>query len=123
MEFAILKEIVIIFALSTLVNLVFTRIKVPTVVGYLLTGVIAGPHLLSVIGEKHQIEILAEIGVIFLLFTIGIEFSLKHLLRIRRVVFLGGLLQVMITAGVFYIASGFYGLDWQTSIFIGFLTA
>ncbi|MFW6219182.1 MAG: cation:proton antiporter [Bacteroidota bacterium] len=123
MEFNILKEIVIIFALSTIVNLVFTRIKIPTVFGYLLTGIIAGPHLLALIQGKHEIEILAEIGVILLLFTIGMEFSLKHLLKIRRIVFLGGILQVSITAGLFYIASGFYGLNWQTGIFMGFLAA
>lgn len=57
MEFNILKDIVIKFALSILVNLVFTRIKVPTIVGYLLTGVIAGPHLLSLVEGEHEIEI------------------------------------------------------------------
>ncbi len=123
MEFSLLKDIVIIFALSTLVNLVFTRIKVPTIVGYLLTGIIAGPHLLSIIHARHDIELLAEIGVILLLFTIGLEFSLKHLLKIRRIVFFGGLLQVTITAGAFYLASGFYDLDQKTGIFIGFLAA
>ena len=123
MDFMILKDIVIIFALSTLVNVIFTRIKIPTVVGYLLTGILAGPHLLSLVNGEHEIDILAEIGVILLLFTIGIEFSLKHLLRIRRIVFVGGLLQVIITAGVFYVVSVLYGLDKITGIFIGFLTA
>lgn len=123
MELAILKDIVIIFALSTLVNLVFTRIKIPTVVGYLLTGIIAGPHLLSLVSAKHQIELLAEIGVVLLLFTIGLEFSLKHLVRIRRIVFFGGLLQVSFTAGVFFIASHFFGMSWQGGLFIGFLAA
>ncbi len=123
MEITLLKEIVIIFALSTIVNLVFTRLKVPTVVGYLMTGIIAGPHLLSLVGAKHEIEILAEVGVILLLFTIGMEFSLKHLLKIRRIVFLGGFLQVTITAAAFYLASTFYNLSWQAGIFIGFLAA
>jgi CPA2 family monovalent cation:H+ antiporter-2 len=123
MELSLLKEIVIIFALSTIVNLIFTRIKVPTVVGYLMTGIIAGPHLLSLVDAKHEIEILAEVGVILLLFTIGMEFSLKHLLKIRRIVFLGGLIQVSITAGIFYIASTFYDLRWQSGLFIGFLAA
>jgi monovalent cation:H+ antiporter-2, CPA2 family len=123
MEFALLKDIVIIFALSTLVNLIFTRMNVPTIVGYLLTGIVAGPHLLSLIQSRHDIELLAEIGVILLLFTIGLEFSLKHLLKIRRIVFFGGLLQVSLTAGAFYLASGFYGLAPKTGIFIGFLAA
>lgn len=123
MEFPILKDIVVIFALSVVVNYAFTRMKIPTAVGYLMTGIIAGPHLLSLVQGEHEIEILAEIGVVLLLFTIGMEFSLKHLLRIRRIVFFGGLLQVMITAGVFYVTSRFYGLEWETALFIGFLTA
>ena len=123
MEFAILKDIVIIFALSTLVNLVFTRIKIPTALGYLVTGIIAGPHLLSLINDHENIELLAEIGVILLLFTIGMEFSLKHLLKIRKIVFWGGLLQVSVTAGVFYLALKPSGLSWQTGLFIGFLAA
>jgi CPA2 family monovalent cation:H+ antiporter-2 len=123
MELEILKDVVVIFALSTLVNLVFTRVKIPTAVGYLMTGILAGPHLLSIVHGKNEIDILAEIGIILLLFTIGMEFSLKHLLKIRRIVFLGGLLQVTVTAGVFYVTSNLYGLDWQMGIFIGFLTA
>jgi CPA2 family monovalent cation:H+ antiporter-2 len=123
MELAILKDIVIIFALSTFVNLVFTRVKIPTVVGYLLTGIIAGPHLLSLVSSGHQIELIAEIGVVLLLFTIGMEFSLKHLLKIRRVVFFGGLLQVFFTAGAFMLASHFYGINWKGAIFFGFLLA
>lgn len=123
MEFTILKDIVIIFALSTFVNLIFTKFKIPTIIGYLITGIIAGPHLLSLIGSEHEIEIMAEIGVVLLLFTIGMEFSLKHLLRIRRVVFFGGLMQVSLTAGAFFIASFFYRLNWRSGLFIGFLAA
>jgi len=123
MDLSILKDIVIIFALSILVNLVFNRARIPTVVGYLLTGIIAGPHLLGLIHGEHNLELLAEIGVILLLFTIGMEFSLKHLLKIRRIVFFGGLIQVSITAGVFFLASDLYGMDWKVALFIGFLAA
>ncbi len=123
MEMTILKDIVIIFALSTLVNLIFTKLRIPTILGYLMTGIIAGPHLLGLISSEHNIELLAEIGVIFLLFTIGMEFSLKHLLRIRRIVFLGGLLQVSLTAALIYLVSYFYDLNWQSGLFIGFLAA
>jgi monovalent cation:H+ antiporter-2, CPA2 family len=123
MDIEILKGIVIIFALSTFVNLIFTRIKIPTVVGYLLTGIIAGPHMLSLAGDRHIIEILAEIGVVLLLFTIGMEFSLQHLLKIRRIVFFGGFVQVFVTAGIFFLVSSIYQLEWQSAIFIGFLVA
>jgi CPA2 family monovalent cation:H+ antiporter-2 len=123
MELSILKDIVVIFALSTLVNLIFTKFRIPTIAGYLFTGIIAGPHLLSLVSATHNIELLAEIGVVFLLFTIGMEFSLKHLLRIRRIVFLGGLIQVTVTAVVFFIASRLFGMKWQGALLLGFLVA
>lgn len=123
MDIDILKGIVIIFALSTFVNLLFTRIKIPTVVGYLITGVIAGPHMLSLAGGRNEIEMLAEIGVVLLLFTIGMEFSLQHLLKIRRIVFLGGFLQVFLTAGIFFVVARFYNMERASSLFVGFLVA
>lgn len=123
MELTILKDIVIIFALSTLVNLVFTRFRIPTVIGYLITGIVAGPHLLSLVEARHEIELMAEIGVVLLLFTIGMEFSLTHLLRIRRIVFLGGLIQVLITSGIFFVISHFSGMKSTPAFFIGFLAA
>ena len=64
MEFSVLKDIVIIFAFSSLVNYLFTRIKVPTIIGYLLTGVIVGPKLLGIIKAPQEIELMAEIGVV-----------------------------------------------------------
>ncbi len=123
METSILRDIVIIFSLSVFVNFIFTKIKVPTVVGYLITGIIAGPHLFAFLKGQHQIELMAEIGVVLLLFTIGMEFSLKHLLKIRRIVFIGGFLQVVLTAGSFFLFSRFYSLNWQAGLFIGFLAA
>jgi monovalent cation:H+ antiporter-2, CPA2 family len=123
MQLSILKDIVIIFALSTVVNLIFTRFKIPTVVGYLLTGIIAGPHLLALVSEGHQIELIAEIGVVLLLFTIGMEFSLQHLLKIRKRVFVGGLVQVSVTASVFFLIAYLFGMRWQSGIYIGFLAA
>ncbi|HEX2967517.1 MAG TPA: cation:proton antiporter [Bacteroidales bacterium] len=123
MDIEILKGIVIVFALSIFVNLIFTRIRIPTVVGYLLTGIIAGPNLLSLAGGKNEIETLAEIGVVMLMFTIGMEFSLQHLLKIRRIVFFGGFIQVFITAGIFTLISTLYPMNIKSGIFIGFLVA
>ncbi len=123
MELTILRDIVIIFALSTFVNLLFTRIKIPSVVGYLITGMIAGPYLLGLMTDVENIEALAEVGVIFLLFTLGIELSLKQLVKIRKTVFLGGISQVGITAAVFYFLSMVYGMEWKSSLLIGFMIA
>ncbi len=123
MEFAVLKDIVIIFALSTVVNFLFTKIRIPTIIGYLLTGIVAGPHLLAIIHAPHEIELMAEIGVVILLFTIGLEFSLNHLLKIRHIVFLGGFLQLMLTTLLTMVMAHYYDLNWMPALFIGFMTA
>ena len=86
MELFLLKAILIIFALSMVVLFVCHRLKVPAIVGFLLTGLIAGPHGLGLITAVKEVKVLAEIGVVMLLFTIGIEFSLKDLIRIKRAV-------------------------------------
>ena len=123
MELGVLKDIVIIFALSTFVNFIFTRIRIPAIIGYLITGVIAGPHLLRLISSPENVEVMAEIGVILLMFTIGLEFSLNHLLNIRKVVFLGGFMQLLLTAGVTMLTARVFHFEWTEAIFVGFLTA
>lgn len=123
MELVILKDIVIIFAFATAVNYIFTKMKIPTIIGYLLTGIIAGPYVLGVIHSPHEIEFMAEIGIILLMFTIGLEFSLNHLIKIRNIVFLGGFVQLAFTAGATMLIAHFYDMTWGSALFIGFLTA
>lgn len=123
MELTILKDIVIIFALSTVVNLLFTRLKIPTVIGYLFTGVLIGPYAFGLIGSHTNIELMAEIGVVLLMFTIGLEFSLQHLLKIRNIVFFGGLMQFLITSATFFAASFIYGTNWQTGLLFAFMAS
>jgi len=123
MDLTILKDIVIIFALSTFVNLVFTRINIPTIIGYLITGIIAGPFALALIHSPKEIELMAEIGIILLLFSIGMEFSLNHLLKIRRIVFLGGFMQLITTTLITMLVARLYNLSWISALFIGLITA
>lgn len=99
MELGLLQDILIIFALSSVVNFLFTKIRIPTIIGYLVTGVITGPYLLGLVNSPHQIELMAEIGIVLLMFTIGLEFSINHLLKIRKIVFAGGFMQLILTAG------------------------
>ena len=123
MELSILIDIVIIFAFSTAVNYLFTRIKIPTIIGYLLTGIAVGPSLLGILRSPHEIEFMAEIGIIILMFTIGLEFSLNHLIKIRKIVFFGGFAQLLFTAGITAFVSRMYDMSWEAAWFVGFLTA
>ena len=123
MEIPLFNDIVIIFLLSIAVLFLCHRLRIPAIVGFLITGVLAGPYGLQLVGKVHEVEILAEIGVVLLLFTIGLEFSLKELLRIKRAVFLGGLLQVVLTIGVTFVIARVFGQAFGESIFFGFLVS
>jgi CPA2 family monovalent cation:H+ antiporter-2 len=124
MEIKILQDIAIIFGLAIIVLQICHRIKLPAIIGFLLTGALVGPHGLHLVKGVHEVELLAEIGVVLLLFTIGLEFSLKELFRLKRQVLIGGSLQVSLTiiATAIIFIFGF-GLPANRAIFIGFLMA
>jgi len=121
MELPLLQEVVIILGLSVLVIFLLQRLKLPLILGLLLTGLIAGPHGLSLVKASHEVDIMAEIGVILLLFTIGMEFSLKRLASIRKAVLLGGSIQVVITIIVVFGITKLFGFSTPQAVFLGFL--
>jgi len=123
MESEFLKSLVIIFGTAALVVFLLHRLKIPSVVGFLVAGVIIGPYGIGIVKDVHSVEILAEIGVILLLFTIGIEFSMAKLLRIKKVVIGGGGLQVLLTITISAVAVYLVTGNTSKSIFFGFLIA
>ncbi|MCC5938750.1 MAG: cation:proton antiporter [Lunatimonas sp.] len=120
-EIPLLSDIVVIFGLATLVILLFMRLKLPTIIGYLFTGAIAGPYGLSLVDASTAVDVLSEIGVILLLFVIGMEFSLRSLMAIKRAVFIGGSLQVIFTIGTTMLVAYLFDFSWPVSVFFGFL--
>lgn len=123
MEFELLFDLVLILLLSIPVVFLFNYLKISSIVGFLITGIIVGPYGFSLIKAVHEVEILAEIGVVLLLFTIGIEFSLRQLLQIKRSVLLGGALQVLLTVAAVFGILMLYGMSFERSLFIGFMIA
>ncbi len=122
-EISLLFGAVKVFSLACVVILASHRFHIPPIIGFLFTGVLAGPYGLGIVGAAEQVNMLAELGVILLLFVIGMELSLDELWRLRRPVFVGGGLQVVFTVGVF--AAIYLLLDGSLgkSLFIGFLAA
>jgi CPA2 family monovalent cation:H+ antiporter-2 len=122
-EFEFLKSLEVIFIASAAVILLLYKLKIPSLIGFIVAGIIIGPHGVGLITDVHFIQILAEIGIILLLFTIGIEFSLTKLVRIKKVVLVGGGTQVIFTiivsAALTYIAIE----NINQSLFFGFLYA
>ena len=120
---AFLPEVVILIVAGALIAYVSSRFGFVPIVGFLLAGVVIGPHGLALVTDQEIVDSAAEVGVILLLFTIGIEFSLEKLARIKTLIFAGGGLQVglatLATAGILAI----FGVEWKTGVFTGFLVA
>ena len=122
-ETHLLQDIVIIFSLASFVIWLFHKLNLPSIIGFLITGMLAGPHALGLIKSVEEIEFLAEFGVVLLLFTIGIEFSLANLIKSRKLVLLGGGLQVVLTTGITFLIGILLGRSVAESVFFGFLVA
>lgn len=116
-------DILVIFLLSVCLLLILYRIKIPSIVGFLITGIIVGPAGLGLIRNPDSIKFLAELGVIFLLFTIGLEFSLSHMMKSRRFVLIGGTVQVFSTIFICTGLTVVAGWDFNHAFFIGMLAS
>lgn len=121
MDIPLLQDILIIFGLSIGVLLVCHRMKVPIIVGFLVTGLICGPHGLAFVDDIGSVQILAKIGIVLLLFTVGMEFSVRKIMQFRRFFLVGGFLQVSLTTLAGLGIGKLLGRPLGESIFLGFL--
>ncbi len=122
-EITILRELIIILAVSLPITYLFHRAKLPALVGFLITGVLIGPYGAAIITETRVVERLAEIGVVLLLFTVGLEFSIADIMRSGRQFLIGGGTQVLLTiAAVAGIALLFH-YPLPQAVFFGFLAS
>ncbi|MCS7078455.1 MAG: cation:proton antiporter [Chloracidobacterium sp.] len=130
-EASLLGELVLLLLISLPIVFVCGRLRLPTLIGYMLTGIVIGPPSpLHLVGQGNStskagpVETLVEIGVVLLLFTIGLEFSLEKLVAMKRVVLLGGGLQVILTVAAGAVAAHYVAdFGWLPAIFVGFLVA
>lgn len=120
-DIPLINDIVVIFGLSIGVLLLCHKIKLPSVVGFLFTGVICGPHALGLVKGETDVQTLASLGIVLLLFTVGMEFSFKKILESKRFFLIGGGLQVFLTVIAGFIVAWTLGRPLNESLFLGFL--
>lgn len=96
-EMNFLPDLVLLISVAIVIIIIFQKFKIPSVIGLILTGVLLGPSGFKIVDDMDIISSLSELGVVLLLFTIGLEFSLSELSKLKRIVFVGGGLQVLIT--------------------------
>ena len=119
----LIQELTILLLVSLPINLFFHRIKLPSVMGFLIAGILIGPNGLQFISDSDTIEHLAEIGVILLLFVIGLEFSLRHMMKNISVVLGVGLLQIGFVGVVIFFVFQMLNLPSNQAFVVGMLVA
>lgn len=120
---AFFGEVTALLVVSALIAYGCFRLGLLPIIGFLVAGVLIGPNALGLVRDPALIDAAAELGVILLLFTIGIEFSLEKLARIRRLIFVGGGLQVGLTVAAVTLLLLAFGVDWRLGVFTGCLVA
>ena len=119
MDILLLQNMSIILITAVIVLLIFNKLKLPTMIGLFITGIVLG----HAINDTTLISSLSELGVIFLLFIIGLEFSAEKFSAIKRYALIGGILQVVLTTALISVLGLVLGLNPNAAIFLGFLVA
>ena len=114
-----LAQILLLLAVAVAVVVTFQRLRIPTSLGYLLVGVILGPHTAGPTVYVAEFQALAEFGVVFLLFTIGLNFSLPQLHVLRHQVLGLGTGQVVFTTAAVGIVVWLGGLSVAAAFVLG----
>ncbi len=118
----IASDLVIIVVAALLGGVIAHKLKQPLIVGYIVAGVVVGPHTGGVtVSQVHDIELLAEIGVALLLFALGLEFSLTKLKPVRAIALVGTPLQMVLTIAYGFAIGHWMGLDWISAVWLGAL--
>src|SRR5213592_5229815 len=92
-----IQDLAVIMLIAGIVTILFHRLKQPVVLGYILAGVIIGPHTppYPLIHDQQTIHTLAELGVVFLMFSLGLEFNLKKLRAVGGAALIAAALEIL----------------------------
>ncbi|MCO5142287.1 MAG: cation:proton antiporter [Oligoflexia bacterium] len=116
-----LLSLLYVLSAALLSATILVRFKQPNIIGYLIGGLLIGPHGFALVPYEN-VELLAEIGIGLLMFTIGIELSISQLLRVKNISIYGGSLIVLLTCAAFIALHNILGLSIRESIVWGFTT-
>lgn len=116
-----IQDLAVIMLIAGLVTVVFHQLKQPVVLGYIIAGVIIGPHTppFALIQDEHTIRTLSELGVVFLLFALGLEFSVRKLARVGVTAFIAAVTEIAAMLWIGYGVGQWFGWSRMDSIFLG----
>ena len=118
-ELPILINITVALLAAFVGGFLARRLKLPSMVGYMLAGIAIGPFTPGFIGDLSTIQQLAELGVIFLLFDVGLHFSLRDLWAVRDTVISGALIQLVVITGLGLLLAHLWGWSLAAGILLG----
>lgn len=119
----LLRDIVVLILCSAAVLVLFSKMGVPSILGFILTGIIIGPSGFHLISNTTAIELFAEVGVMLLMFTVGLEFSLSAIRKMRFEALVLGSLQMGLTMILMTGISIMFGLKIYEAILIAFVVS
>src|SRR5688572_26117985 len=119
-----LQNLALVLCVAAPTALIFRRLRQPVVLGYILAGLIIGPHVpIPLVADRETIETLSELGVILLMFALGLEFSLRKLVRVGPTAGLTAIVECSIMVWLGFIVGRALGWTSRESIFAGALIA
>ena len=116
-------ELSIVLIIATLVSIIMRLIKQPLIIGYIITGIIAGPFFLDIVVMSDTIVSLAKIGVAFLLFTVGLNLNIKTMKEVGKASMITGFGQVIFTTAVGYGLAILLGFSHVEAAYLGIALA
>lgn len=116
-----LQDLSIVIIVAAITTVLFRQLRQPVVLGYILAGLLIGPHTppFSLIENREAIDTLAELGVIFLMFALGLEFSLRKLKAVGSTALVAATLEIALLMWAGYSIGQFFGWSQMDSIFLG----
>lgn len=118
---ALLQDLALILMVAGVVTILFKKLKQPVVLGYIVAGVFAGPHIsfLPTVVEVESVDFWGKIGVIFLLFGLGLEFNFKKLKKVGGSGFITVFTEVLMMFCMGFFVGRMLDWNWVTSMFLG----
>ena len=118
-----LTSMALVTTVAVLCGLLFTRLRQPAIVGYILAGVVLGPTGFRLVQNSENVTSLAELGVLMLLFLIGMELSLRHFKSVLAVASCCAVLQIGFSLGITALLARLFDWPWQQAVVLGFVFA
>jgi monovalent cation:H+ antiporter-2, CPA2 family len=119
-----LKALAMVLCVAAVTSVVFQRLRQPVVLGYIIAGLIIGPHVpIPLVANVETVQTLSEVGVILLMFSLGLEFSLRKLLHVGPTAGITALIQCALMIWLGFVVGRAFGWTTQESLFTGALIA